>query len=152
MIYDSLDRLGSYRGLSRNLDAAMEYLAAHDLEGLSDGRSPIDGDRLFCNVMSYETKEASAAKYEAHRRYIDIQILLEGREDCFYLPLEGLPVLEEFSAERDVGFYSEAGVGGLGLPLAKGLFALFFPHDAHKPGCQRGGKCRVRKVVVKVEL
>jgi biofilm protein TabA len=152
MIYDSLDSLGSYKGLSRNLDDAIEYIASHDLGGLPEGRSPIDGERLFCSVMSYETKEPTLARYEAHRRYLDIQILLEGREDCFYLPLEGLPALEAFDPERDVGFHSEAGRAGLALPLERGLFALFLPQDAHKPGCARGGSRRVRKVVVKVEL
>ncbi len=121
MIYDRLDRLGSYRGLSKNLD-------------------------------EYETKEATEARYEAHLRCIDTQLVLEGRESCHFAPLEELEPAEPFSVEKDVGFFLEPVGGGCSLSLRPGLFALFFPRDAHKPGCVLEGGDRVRKIVIKVAV
>ncbi len=150
MIYDSMDKLTQYKGLSRNLDAAIDYLGTHDVSTLPEGKHPVDGDRVIVQVMSYETKDLSAAKFEAHRRYMDIQFVLEGKEGCYMTPLAGLEPSGPFDGEKDLGFFH--GEGGAFFPLTPGVFALFFPHDAHKPSCDLDGKRRNRKVVVKVAV
>lgn len=151
MIYDRLENLKDYKGLSAGLDTAIDYLAANGVETLGQGKYAIDGDRVFFLVQSYETKDLSAAKYEAHRKYIDIQFVLEGAESCFCSPLAGLVPSEPFIAERDIGFY-QAPEAEAFLPLTPGVFALFFPRDAHKPSCDLGEKRAVRKIVVKVAV
>lgn len=152
MIYDRLERLGSYRGLSKNLDAAIDCLAGARLDLLPLGISSLEGETLKANAMEYETKEAGEARFEAHLRYIDIQLLLEGRECCYFAPLEDLEPAEPFSLEKDVGFFREPAGGGCRLPLRPGHFALFFPWDGHKPGCVLEGGDRVRKIVIKVAV
>ena len=150
MIYDSLKNLHRYTGLARNLDTAIRYVQEKlpVLNTLPEGKHPIDGERVIIQVMSYETKDLSAANFEAHRKYIDIQFLLEGKEACYACPLEGLQPEEPFNAEKDIGFFK--GEGGAFLPLSEGVFAIFFPWDVHKPSCDWEEKRRVRKVVVKV--
>lgn len=148
MIYDSLKSIGLYSGLSRTMDLAVEYLQGTAFGELPDGRYPIHGDDVFVVVSSYETKDPGEVRFEAHRRYIDIQIALEGSEACHALSLECAVPDGPFDAERDVGFYREA--EAVALPLSWPMFAVFFPGDVHKPSCVLGAKSRVRKVVVKV--
>lgn len=151
MIYDTLQNLHRYTGLTRNLDTAMRYLQekASVLNALPEGKHPIDGEKVIVQVMTYDTKDLAQARFEAHRKYIDIQFVLEGKEACYARPLEGLEAAEPFNDEKDVGFFR--GEGGAFLPLETGVFAVFFPWDAHKPSCDWEGKHKVRKVVVKVK-
>jgi YhcH/YjgK/YiaL family protein len=150
MIYDRLDKLATYKGISKNLDTAIDYLGKNKVGGMPEGKHPVDGDRVIVQVMSYETKDLSAAKFEIHKKYIDIQIVLEGKEGCYCRPMEGLEPSEPFITERDVGFLK--GEGGAFMPLTPEVFAIFFPHDAHKPSCDWEGKHKNRKVVVKIAV
>lgn len=40
----------------------------------------IDGENLWVNIVETELKPISLAKFEAHNKYIDIQIPLSGSE------------------------------------------------------------------------
>ena len=44
MICDTLDQLHLYKGFHKNLDTAIEFLAAHPLDTLPLGRTEVDGD------------------------------------------------------------------------------------------------------------
>lgn len=152
MIYDRMDKLKTYKGISKNLDTAIDYLGKNDVKKLPEGKHPIDGDKVIVQVMSYETKDLAAAKYEAHKKYIDIQFVLDGKEACYGTPLENLEPSEPFNTERDLGFYKNGTAPEASLPLTPEVFAIFFPHDAHKPSCDLEGKRKLRKVVVKVAI
>ena len=51
MICDTLQHLVRYRGLHPNLDTAIDYLLTHDLAALPLGRTEVDGDKVFINLM-----------------------------------------------------------------------------------------------------
>ena len=51
MICDTLQHLGRYRGLHPNLDTAIDYLITHDLAALQLGRTEVDGDKVFINLL-----------------------------------------------------------------------------------------------------
>ena len=150
MIYDTTKNLSSYRGISKNLDAAIEYLAKNDVSKLADGKHPVVGsDIVFVQVSHYETKAVDEAKFEAHKKYIDIQMVIDGTEGCYYLPVEGLAEDGPFIPDRDVGFYK--GRDTICFPLEAGMFAVFFPQDAHKPSCDfEGKKSKNHKVIFKI--
>lgn len=80
MIYDLLVNIGNYRGMNRNLDKAIDYLMTADITALPMGRTEIDGDRVFLQVMEARTRELRDDSYELHRDYMDIQIDIEGCE------------------------------------------------------------------------
>ena len=85
MIYDGLDVIERYRGLSRGLDVLIDWLGKNDPKDLPLGRTEIDGSRVFANVMEAKTKRREDARFEFHHRYADVQIDLEGEErfeDC----------------------------------------------------------------------
>jgi YhcH/YjgK/YiaL family protein len=150
MIYDQTKALLSYKGITKNLDAAIDYLQKNDVAKLPDGKHPVvGGDAVIVQVSHYETKNLKDAKFEAHKKYIDIQMVAGGREGCYYLPLSGLAEDGPFADERDVGFYK--GENKSCFPLEAGMFAIFFPWDAHKPSCDyEGEKSKIHKIILKV--
>ena len=69
-----------YKGLHPNLDTAIEWLNSHTLDALENGKTIIDGDKVFVNVMDADLRDAEGAAFEYHRRYADLQIDLTGGE------------------------------------------------------------------------
>jgi len=118
---------------------------------LPDGRYELDGDNLFALVQRYTTKPAEGRLPEAHRKYIDLQMVTEGRECIGWAPLAELTeASEEFSKGGDIAFYS--GQIQINITLNKGCFSLLYPEDAHLPCTQIDGPEEVVKVVFKIKM
>ena len=99
----------------------------------------------------YATGSREERRFEAHKKYIDVQVLLEG-EECIEVSLErDLATLESYDAQREVMFL-KAPEHVASLPMRPGWFAILYPHDIHRPGCHLGGKRNVRKIVMKVAV
>ena len=79
MICDTLDQLHLYKGFHKNLDTAIEFLAAHPLDTLPLGRTEVDGDEVFINVMDADLKPHTGSHAEYHRLYADRQ---KGQRGC----------------------------------------------------------------------
>ncbi|MBS5145015.1 MAG: YhcH/YjgK/YiaL family protein [Butyricicoccus pullicaecorum] len=148
MIADTLTHLSRYRGIHRNLDIAIDWLETHDPAELPDGRTAIDGEHVFINVMEADLRKAQGAQFEYHHRYADLQIDLTGSEYWEWSAAE--EPAQVFDAETDVGFVSDT-VHASGI-LGEGRFALFLPKELHKPSCIQGDCTHVRKAVVKIEM
>ena len=80
MLVDSFDYIACYKGLHPNLDTAIDWLNSHTLDALENGRTIIDGENVFVNVMDADLRDAEGAAFEYHRRYADLQIDLSGGE------------------------------------------------------------------------
>ena len=78
MIVDSFDYIACYKGLHPNLDKAIDWLNSHTLDALENGKTIIDGENVFVNVMDADLRDADGAAFEYHRRYADLQINLTG--------------------------------------------------------------------------
>lgn len=147
MIYDKIDNMELYAGISEDLRLGLGYLkiASPDVELGVHELSP----RVKAIVSEYTTKEENENGYEAHREWIDIQYLLKGSEKICCLPLEYLEETKAYDASMDAAFYEEAGVTGREIMLGNDYFAVFFPQDGHMLGLRTGECERVKKVVVK---
>ena len=146
MIVDSFDYIACYKGLHPNLDTAIEWLNSHTLDALENGKTIIDGDKVFVNVMDADLRDAEGAAFEYHRRYADLQIDLTGGEYLGWASEgkdEGV-----FDETADCGFKSAP--DHCGMTLGDGRFAIFFPGELHKPSCKSEGCDHVRKAVVKI--
>ena len=77
MICDTLEQLHLYKGFHKNLDTAIAFLAAHPLDTLPLGRTEVDGDEVFINVMDADLKPHTGSHAEYHRLYADLQIGVE---------------------------------------------------------------------------
>lgn len=152
MILDTLAQHARYVDWMPSLGPAFEFLISRASSGLAPGRYEIDGDRMFALVAQYETRDFDSAEPEAHRKYLDVQYLVSGRETVYWTPLgETGAVTSPYDAERDIAFFAR-NERGRPVELSTGHFAIFFPEDAHEPNCHAGSAGRVHKVVVKVRL
>ena len=147
MLYDRLENIEQYTGLFENLDTAIAYIAAHDLDELPPGRTDIDGDRVFVTVSESDTRPSEGADFELHEKYMDVQIDLAGVE-LFEVALGELEEAVPFDGEKDAGFY-KAPLSCAGV-LGEDRFVVFMTNEAHKPLVRAAGCDRVRKAVFKV--
>jgi len=145
MIVDKLANWNLY-GFSPLVARAFELLCDPSVQALPDGRHELDGERIVALPQGYTTKAVADGRLEAHRKYIDIQFIVSGEERMGWAPLEGLN--GSFDESKDLGFYD----GAFDMvSVSAGMFAVFYPHDAHAPCLDpKSGFCRVRKIVVKV--
>ena len=147
MIVDSFDYIACYKGLHPNLDKAIDWLNSHTLDALENGKTIIDGENVFVNVMDADLRDADGAAFEYHRRYADLQIDLTGGEGWGY---ETAPGTEVEPYQPDIGKKdSEDAVFGA---LGEGRFVLFFPGELHKPSCNTPGSDHVITAEVKIMI
>lgn len=133
------------------LESVFEYLERHDLASLPLGCTPIEGDDVFALVLEGPSRPAQEVRFEAHRRYINIQCAIEGQEAIGYAPRGSLATIEPYDNVKDVEFF-DAPASDTRIALRPGRFAVFAPEDGHQPGCDLDGRHTVRKVVVKVSV
>ena len=152
MIATNLKDLRRYRDLGGNLAEAIDWLLAGGWESLPEGKHAVNGDQVFAIVQRYASKPAEKCRFETHRRYIDIQMVVSGAELMEVRAAEGLDVTEPY--KPDVEFYAapEAGSSHTVL-LGPGSLAILFPEDAHRPCVAIGGvPAAIHKIVLKVAV
>jgi len=155
-VYAAISELGSQCAMSAPLKAGIEYLSQFDpilfqdkLPGFSE-KVYIDGDGVYATHQIYETKPGLQARFEAHRRYIDIQTIWSGEELIYVAGLKGLKVLTPYDSEKDIEFFSFFGAAA--LLMKPGVAAVLSPPDAHAPCISSGKPGIVAKTVVKVRV
>jgi YhcH/YjgK/YiaL family protein len=148
MILSPLADAGRYAALHPLFAKAFEYLRTTDLNALPEGRHAILGEDLFILAQQRPGRPQAEAKLECHRRYIDIQLVLEGDEEMGWRPVaECTQPQADYDEARDIRFFDDAPASWVRTPA--GAFCIFFPEDAHAPLVSAG---MMRKVVVKVRL
>ena len=147
MIYDTIQNATLYKGMSPNLDTAIDFILTHDLEALPLGRTEIDGDNVFLNKMEAQTLPASEKFFEMHKRYMDIQIDIRGSECIETGEIRGFECAD-FSEEKDVGFGDCRTVAF--CVLTPGCFTVCMAGEPHKPGIAVEDDRNLVKCVLKV--
>lgn len=150
MIIDKLANWWLYAGMNDGFDTAFSALERLLSKEPADGKYVLDGEKLYASVQSYQTQEHSERKWEAHRDYIDIQFIWQGQEIIGWSPVEELVPVGTYSKTNDVQFFS--GEMNTCLKVSEGVFAVFFPGDAHRPGCMWEEAEAVKKIVVKIKV
>ena len=139
--------------MNPNWEKALAWLRAESWKDLPIGKTEIDGARFYVLRSSYMSKPVSECRWESHRRYADIQMVIKGTEICGVCIQDDLEIAEAYSAERDIEFLKgeseEAHDVILGFPLA----AALFPWDVHMPSVALNGQPgQIEKVVLKIAL
>ena len=148
MIFDTLTNVDNYKGLGR-VYTALKFLSETDFSKTELGRYELDGDNIFYMVQSYDT-DPSKTVSESHRKYIDIQFMVEGEEIIGVADISSEKELTEAKEENDVWFYN---CKTEPLTLSAGKYMVLYPNDLHCPGVATNGKALTcRKVVVKVKV
>lgn len=148
MIFDTLKNVDNYEGLGR-VYTALKFLSETDFNKIDLGRYELDGDNIFYMVQSYDTDPDKTIS-EAHRKYIDIQYMVEGEEIIGVADISCDKELTEAKEENDVWFYN---CKTEPLTLSAGKYMVLYPNDLHCPGvATKGTALTCRKVVVKVKV
>jgi biofilm protein TabA len=148
MIFSSLSQADRYAHLHPLFSRAFNYIRDTDLFALAPGRYNIVGDDLIAIVEQVQGRTREAAKLEAHRHYIDIQLVLDGIDEMGWKPLaDCYNPMSEHSMEKDIRFFHDAPASWIATP--PDAFCIFFPEDAHAPLVSNG---QIRKVIFKVAV
>jgi biofilm protein TabA len=157
MVLDRLEHSHKYVTLHRALPRAFEFLGAADWSRLAAAasddeerhtRHAIDGDRMYVSIDRARGRGRASARLEAHRRYLDIQLTIDGDEEIGWRPLAACVQPDgPYDSARDVGFFRDRPDSWLSLP--PGSFAIFFPDDAHAPLAGRG---MLSKAIMKIAI
>lgn len=151
MILDRLENAGRYFPHDSDMARAIR-VARDEAAGLADGTHWIENPDIKAIVQRYETQPAGERRFEAHRIYADVQVMLEGRErqDVFQA---GHPDPDgDYDPDKDIAFFKPPSTFST-LLLEPGCFAVYMPQDLHRPNCAADGEpARVRKVCVKVRV
>jgi len=148
MISDLITNAHLYENISPRIKRAFDYIRQTDLAAIEVGKYEIEGKHLYVVVQEYTTKPLDQGRWEAHRRYIDLQYMVRGTERIGCVHLSRL-TSGEYDADKD--FMALSGQGDF-LTLKQGGFMLLLPEDAHMPGIAMGSPIHVRKAVVKIEV
>ena len=151
MIYDNINHLELFKGLSEDIYEGLKFLRNVDAD-IPEGVYHIN-PRVKAIVSEYETKRQNENGYEAHRANIDIQYLISGSEKIACLPVEKLEETKHYSDETDAAFYSsDINIPPQEMIIGDDYFAIFFPQDGHMPQLCVKAPLAVKKVVVKIKI
>jgi YhcH/YjgK/YiaL family protein len=148
MILATLADAERYSTLHPLFARAFEFLRNTDLHALTPGTHPVQGEQIFAIAEACAGRTRAEAKLECHRRYIDIQLVLEGIDEMGWKPVaECVDPATDYDAARDIRFFNDTPSSWIATP--PGSFCLFFPDDAHAPLVSDG---LIRKVVLKIAV
>jgi len=118
-----------------------------------DKKYNILGDDIYAIVTTYKTRTEKDAIFETHRKYIDIQTVISGREKLEWSPKDGLPVDIPYEETKDAEFYKPDFLRAGRIDVLPGFFVMLFPHDAHMPSLVFKNEIEeVKKVVIKFKM
>jgi len=148
MILSTLSQSDRYAALHPLFPRVFEYIRNTDLLALAPGRYPIVGEQLFVIVENVAGRAREAAKLECHRKYIDIQLVLEGVDEMGWKALaDCTQPVSDYSEEKDIRFFHDTPASWIATP--PGAFCIFFPEDAHAPLVGNGN---IRKAIFKIAV
>ena len=150
MIVGSLKILNNYKGLNKALDKVIDLVLAKDYDNLQDGLNVIDEDITITKLV-YVGKEKEKAIPEEHWHHLDMQVLLKGKERCFFeekLDKE-YEVHTEFNEAKDVVKYNVDLANS--FVLNEDNFVIYYPGDLHQPSVKINDE-EIVKLVIKVRV
>jgi YhcH/YjgK/YiaL family protein len=150
MIYGTFEDAQNYFQAGSPIHRALSFALTFDQSG-PDGRYEIEDGKIYALVSSYWTCPAGELRFEAHRKYADVQVVLEGEEKIEVSLTRELKPIEEYSETKDKVFL-EPPRDTASLVMQPGYFAVLYPPEVHRPNCDLHGKRHVRKIVVKVPV
>jgi biofilm protein TabA len=134
------------------LQKAIDFLRRPDIADLPDGRTDIDGDRVFALVQRYTTKAADAPTFENHLKYIDVQFIGSGEETIGWAPSGAMQTTAAYDADVDISFGTVPAGKWVPVKLEAGQLMVLWPEDGHAPKGASGKPSTVMKIVIKVAV
>ncbi len=128
-----------------------DFIKGVNCSTLSAEEILIKSKELFVRVGEYVTEPQEQKCFEAHRIYADVQYIVSGIEVIGVTAETFLPPLGGYDPHSDIQFF-ESPKRFSQLVVSSGECAVFFPHEAHRPGCIYQDPSRIKKLVFKVKI
>lgn len=149
MIHDTLSNLGRYPGIP-HLREICEYFKHHDISRLGEGSHTIRNHELVLKKNRYVLSEISNERFEAHKTFADLQIVLSGREVISTVFSGSARGITPYSEAEDIGFFlAERDISN--ILLTPDTFLYLAPGELHRPQCRTPDyEGAVEKCVIKI--
>lgn len=153
MIYAQNKDAAVYRGLHPLLDRALGLLTPEALAAFGNETAELEGRRLYVLHNFFDTAPDERRFFEAHRRYLDVHVVVKGTERLEIAETARLTQdATRSKPENDFYAFTDAEGDFQSVVLRPGSFLVVFPEDAHRCQGQVDGPCAVEKLVFKVCL
>ena len=130
------------------INEALNYLKSRDITTLELGKHVVN-EWLYINVQEYMSKPLSECRFESHRKYVDIQMMINGVEAIETCDIDKLEIAEEYSDENDVMFWKQK-PAQMRSVITNNAYVVLYPQNAHMPCIAVDKPSKVRKLVAKV--
>jgi len=151
-VHPSLNKISFAQQYHKNKaewDKTFAFLRDNDLADLKPGTYKIDGDNVYAIITEAPSKEFDKSAWESHRKYIDLQYVITGKEKIGLVQISSATVTKPYDETKDFANYSAEGEYYIAKP---GTFFLFFSEDVHRPNIKVKGYDVVKKLVIKIRL
>lgn len=149
MIFGNISQLSDYVFLESQIKECFEYAKSHDLSSFEKGSHEIDKERLFVNIVEYTTVPAKERFWEAHKKYLDVHLMLHGTEQ---IDLGFIESMEQKEFEPDSDFLPLEGDKNSSVLLRDGDFLICYPSDGHRTGVAAEKPEAIKKAIFKVRI
>ena len=146
MIIDHIDNIMKYESLLPNLRRGVEALKR--ISSPETGRYEFEGGYFM--VQKGVTRPILEGTFEAHRAYIDVQIILEGSEEVAWEDIRNLKIVIPYQPEKDA--LRLEGSRDHVMKMTAGMFYAAFPQDGHQPLAHTAKRQSYTKVVMKLPV
>ena len=129
---------------------AFDFLKSYNQFEYNDGKYDL-GKGIYANIESYKTQNRQERMFEAHKKYIDVQFVISGKETIVIDDLSKLCCTEKYDEEKDIAFYKDRGLGNM-LEIKSGHFIIIQAGEAHMPCVCIDKPEKVKKMVIKIPV
>ena len=123
-----------------------QFLETTDCAELKTGEIVLKDKDLFVRIGEYATESQAAKRFETHRRYADVQVIVSGVEMMGFTTETSLVPITEYDAQSDIQFFERPKCISQ-LVVSPGECVVFFPNEAHQPGCVYQSPAKVKKLI-----
>jgi YhcH/YjgK/YiaL family protein len=151
MIKDNLLHIDYYNYLAPGIYWGLKYLKDTDFSTMENGKYEIKEGKVWAIVQDYNSKPESEGKFEAHRKFVDIQFIVEGEEKIGVGNLEEFEEATQYDEEKDIIFLNPKEDAKVEFKkVIAGEYMILMPKDVHMPSIAVESTGFVKKVVLKV--
>lgn len=147
MMFGNIKNLHEYDYLPVDIKKCFEYAASNNLLDFEKGSYKIDGNNLFVNIVEYETIDVENRFWEAHKNYLDLHLMLDGKEQ---IDVNFIGNMEEKEFVEKDDFLPLEGDKNGHVILEKDDFLICYPNDAHRTAVKVNNPKKIKKAIFKI--
>ena len=152
MIITNVNNEIQNKSLAKDIRFCIEFAKKNENKILSlvNGSYDVGYNNIKMNLGKYFTKSENEKFWESHKKYLDVQIMINGTEKVAINDIRDMEV-KSFDKKKDLTILE--GDKAFDIIMKTGDVLVFFPNDVHKPELnvsENDDSGNIRKIVTKV--